>query len=342
MVRIAILSLIYRSPRVADWIHGSVTEFTPMIARGEAEFMFIANDPTEECLRHLETRGYKHIVVRNPKRSDEDLFRLGYGAPEYMHRVYRAYNEGIRRAESEIAVLVNSDNYFSQDWLESLEKYVSRRVVVTSTLVEPGHPRHGVFPDAVAAGFGGTVDTFDRMGFLDFAERIKETGLMAGGAYMPCMIYRDVALRVGLYPEGNLAGRSFDHVRMYGDVAFFERLRRAGVRHVTSLDSVVYHLKEGEKDDGPLYEERRNGPGFVAPLFRRASARRLEVMTRMVDGTATLGVRTWRLYLEETRRRIRRVPLSPVEMARAILPAWAFGSLRGVWRRVRGTRLQDR
>jgi len=340
-VRISILSLIYKSPRLADWIHDSVTEFTPMIARREAQFTFVANDPTEECLHHLQSRGYKHIVVRNPHRSDEELFRLGFGAPEYMHRVYRAYNEGMRQAESNIVVLVNSDNYFSPDWLENLEKYLSQRVVVTSRLVEPGHPRHGVFPDAIAAAFGGTVDTFDRKGFLDFAEKTKETGLMVGGAYMPCMIFRSVALDAGLYPEGNLAGRSFDQVRRYGDEAFYDRLRRAGVRHLTALDSVVYHLKEGEKDDGPLSAERRKAPGFPPPVARPAPARRLEVVNRTVDGTATLGVRTWRLYLGEAGRRIRRIPRSPVEIARAILPSWAFNGLRGVWRAMRGKRVGD-
>ena len=336
MVRIAILSPIYRSPKLADWIHGSVNEFTPMVKRGEAEFTFIANDPTEECLRHLEARSYKHIVVRNPARSDEELFQMGYGAPEYMHRVYRAYNEGIRQTGSEIVVLVNSDNYFSQDWLENMEKYLSPRVVVTSRLVEPGHPRHGVFPDAIEAAFGGSVDSFDRRGFLDFAERVKETGLVPGGAYMPGMMYREAAMKVGLYPEGNLAGKSFERVRAYGDVAFFDRLRKAGIRHVTALDSVVYHLKEGEKDD--QIDSTKDAGTSKKPRAgsRVPSTRRPNVVVQRVNGQVTLGAGTFVLSLEEAGKRIRRVPLSPVELARTVLPGWAFRALRAVWRRARG------
>lgn len=63
---------------------------------------------------------------------------------------------------------------------------------------------------------------------------------------MPCLLYRDVAVLAGLYPEGNIAGKSFSEVKRYGDEAFYDRLKRFGVEHITAKDSIVYHLKEGE------------------------------------------------------------------------------------------------
>ena len=57
------------------------------------------------------------MVNVNRRYSDDELFALGYGAPEYMSRVYRGYNEGIRAAAGDYVVLINSDNYFSPDWL---------------------------------------------------------------------------------------------------------------------------------------------------------------------------------------------------------------------------------
>ncbi|PKQ38019.1 MAG: hypothetical protein CVT59_05400 [Actinobacteria bacterium HGW-Actinobacteria-1] len=249
MIKVSIISLIYRSTRLADWVYDSVHRFTPMIERGEAEFFFVANDPTVGLVKHLEQRGYPHVVNINKHYSDDELFAAGYGTPEYMSRVYLGYNEGIRAAHGDYVVLINSDNYFSPDWLENLLKYSDRGRVVTSTLVEREHPVFSVFPGAIHGEFGDTPDSFDEAAFLSFAMKIRKTGLQPDGAYMPALLHRDVAIEAGLYPCGNIAGRSFDEVVRYGDEAFYDTLRSLGVEHVTALDSISYHLKEGERDD---------------------------------------------------------------------------------------------
>jgi glycosyltransferase involved in cell wall biosynthesis len=249
MVTISIASLIYRSKKYADWLYNSVYEFTPLLRKGEAEFFFVANDPTEELLEHLRQKGYRHYVNVNPKRTEEELFRMGYGAPEYIHRVYRGFNKAITSAAGDIVVLVNSDHYLSPDWLENLLKYLSSRTIVSSKIVERRHPDHGIFPGAYHGEFGSHPDNFDRQGFLAFCERNKTTGLQLGGAFMPCAFYKRLAIQVGLYPEGNIAGASFNDVVAYGDERFFSKLAEIGVSHVTAMDSIVYHLKEGEMDE---------------------------------------------------------------------------------------------
>lgn len=251
-MRVSIVSLIYQSAVLADWVHDSVLKFTPLIARGDAEFFFVANDPAPGLLAHLDRRGYPHTTNHNRAYSDDELFALGYGTPEYMSRVYRGYNEGIRHARGDYVVLVNSDNYFSPDWLENLLKYSDRTKTISSTLVERSHPKFGVFPGAVNGEFGGTVAEFDEAAFLSFVAATKKTGLRAGGAYMPTLFHRDIAIEAGLYPTGNVAGSDFAHIRRYGDEAFFDALELLGVEHLTALDSIVYHLKEGEREDAPL------------------------------------------------------------------------------------------
>lgn len=286
MTRVTIVSLIYRSPALADWVYQSALKFTPMIARGEAEFLFVANDPTPSLLQHLRDRGYPHVVNLNRLYSDADLLALGYGTPEYMSRVYRGYNEGIRQARGDYVVLVNSDNYFSPDWLENLLKYSDRTNVVTSALVEREHPTFGVFPGAIHGEFGGSIESFDEPAFLAFAARIRKTGLEPGGAYMPLLLPRDLALEAGLYPCGNVAGSGFEDVVRYGDEAFFDVLQAIGIGHNTALDSVVYHLKEGERDDpdaggGPGAHEQMTAPageGTPATAYPAVSA------IRNVDG----------------------------------------------------------
>jgi hypothetical protein len=248
-MKVSIISLIYQSARLADWVHDSVHRHTPMIHRGEAEFFFVANDPTPGLLHHLQRRGYRHIVNTNRPYSDAELFAHGYGAPEYMSRVYRGYNEGILAAEGDHVVLINSDNAFSPDWLENLLKYADRSRVIASTLVERAHPVYGVFPGAVHGEFGSDPESYDEDGFLSFATLIRKTGLSSGGAYMPVLLPRDLAIEAGLYPCGNIAGASFTEVARYGDEAFFDALKALGVDHYSAQDSVVYHLKEGERDD---------------------------------------------------------------------------------------------
>ena len=68
---------------------------------------------------------------------------------------------------------------------------------------------------------------------------------------MPCLLYRDVAVLAGLYPEGNIAGATFDitDIKRFGDEFFYDKLLSFGVEHITAKDSIVYHLKEGEKSE---------------------------------------------------------------------------------------------
>jgi hypothetical protein len=251
MVRISIVSLIYKSPKLTDWVYESVHEYTPLIKKGEAEFFFVANDPSEKLLSHLESKGYNYIIQKNKVLSKEELFAMGYAWPEYIHRVYRGYNRGILHSKGEIIVLINSDNYFSPDWLENLLKYLDSKKIVCSQIVEPKHAIHGIFPRAINGEFGNTPENFKKKEFLDFSMKKRRTGAIFGGAYMPCMFYKDLAIYAGLYPEGNLADESFEKILLTGDEAFFSNLLKNNITHITALDSIVYHLKEGEKDESP-------------------------------------------------------------------------------------------
>ena len=249
MVKISIICLIYRSTKLADWVYESAYKYTPKLQTGEADFLFVANDPEDYVVRHLVDKGYPFIINRNPHYTEDELFERGFGIPEHMNRVYKGYNQGILHAKGERIVLINSDNFFSPDWLENLLKYSEFKNVVTSQLVERRHPKFSVFPGALEQNFGSTVDDFLEDEFIQFTYKVRKTGLKPDGAYMPALLYRDVALYAGLYPEGNIAGKTKDQVVRYGDEDFYARLKSMGVEHYTALDSIVYHLKEGEREE---------------------------------------------------------------------------------------------
>jgi uncharacterized protein YrzB (UPF0473 family) len=121
--------------------------------------------------------------------------------------------------------------------------------VISCTLVERRHEKLGVFPDAIERNFGSNTENFKEEEFIDFTYKLKKTGLRPGGAYMPSLLYKDAAIYAGLYPEGNIAFKSKEIIKRYGDEDFFDRLAKIGVEHFTSKDSFSYHLKEGERED---------------------------------------------------------------------------------------------
>lgn len=248
MVEFSIICLIYKSPKLADKFYESLINYTPKLKNGEAEFFFVANDPTKEVYKHLKKRNYPFILNINKKLSPEEMLNEGYGKPEYIRRVYQGYNEGIKHAKGKKVVLVNSDNFFSKDWLENLDKYLTFDKVICSTLVEPTHPTYGTFPEAKCANFGRTLRDFDNNKFQTYANMIKKTGLKSNGAFMPCMMYKDAAILAGLYPLGNISNGSFEEIKYFGDEFFYQKLSSFGIKQYTSKDSIVYHLKEGEKD----------------------------------------------------------------------------------------------
>lgn len=54
-------------------------------------------------------------------------------------------------------------------------------------MIEPGHPEHGIFPEAIQADFGNTVESFNDEKFQEYSREIKKTGIKQNGAYMPCL-----------------------------------------------------------------------------------------------------------------------------------------------------------
>lgn len=252
--RISIAALIYKSNVYADFVYNSVHKHTPELKSGEAEFYFIANDASDEVINHLTDKGYNYYVNNNVVFSNDELFKQGYGKPEYINRVYKGWNEAIRKARGEIVVLVNSDMGFSDDWLKNLINKVSKDTIVSSKLIERGHERIGHFPDSLNGTgsyvyhCGKTPKDYDEEKFLSFAKTFRSDKVTTGGVFMPCAFYKENAFKVNLYPEGNIAGRSFDHVVECGDHKFFRLLSSIGVRHITTWDSIVYHFQQGEME----------------------------------------------------------------------------------------------
>lgn len=248
-ILISIVCLIYKSTTFAKSVRDSLYKYTPKLSTGEAELLFVANDASKDVINYLKYENYNFAINNNKFLTEDQLFKLGYGVPEYMNRVYCGYNFGIRKSKGEIVVLINSDNMFSPNWLENLLKNLNKKNIVCSQIVERKHPKFGIFPKAILGEFGSHPDNYNEKKFLSFVKRNSRDKLILGGAYMPCMVHKRNIEKVGYYPEGNIAGKQFDEIVRYGDERFYDKLDVSGVTHYTACNSIVYHFKEGEKED---------------------------------------------------------------------------------------------
>ena len=249
MERVSIICLIYKSTDYAEFVYDNIRRYTPELDTWGAEFFFVANDATPEVLDFLKTKKYPHLINNNPTYTDEERYSRGFAIPEYMSKVYMGYNFGMRMAKSPILMLVSSDNCFSPHWLPNLRKRLTHHVVVSPKLIQPLYPFENPInlTPCLVGEFGTGIKTFDECGFLQEVSKVSVNSESIGVAFMPLMIYKDVARAAGYYPEGNLHGGDYNRVAVYGDQAFYKRLSKMGVKHITSNDSIVYHFNEGEK-----------------------------------------------------------------------------------------------
>ena len=206
--------LIYQSTSYLEWTVQGLMNWTEEIG-----IFVLGNDPTEEVAAHP----LVSQVYHDPEPNDY-----------YLHRVYRAWNECLRRIETPWVILWNSDMYPSRGWLDALlEAWTPERLVV-SALVEPASNQCGPM------GYFGTPRAFREKEWLAFADhkRRKQVTPLDGIPYMPCLLDREKVLSIGGYPI-----KSHFRDGVAGDALLFKAL---GLEHVRVDDSLVYHVYEGE------------------------------------------------------------------------------------------------
>ncbi len=245
MSKITIAALIYQSPSYAIALYDSLLRHTPALHNGQAQFYYVANDPTPEVLAVLQARKIPYFLQENPVLRDDELWDAGYDPPEYMRRVYQGWNRTVIEAHTDSIVLLNSDMFVSPGWLEALQALDDGRTLVSSWLVEPAVAR-SLWSGAIQRDFGcgqqTSPDGFREQEFLAYAEGLRQQyrgQVHASGAYMPTLFPTSAFLNGGGFPEGNPIGT-------YGDRVLFQRLIDDCYQHITALDSIVYHVKEGE------------------------------------------------------------------------------------------------
>ena len=234
--KVTIWCPIYRSPEYAEFIRRSVEVYTPE----PHEFWFMALDPETPVLDYLVGHPKQPWYLQRSTTAD-------LGPLDYLKRVYAAINLCVAESDTDVVVVVQSDNFVSPGWLSGLLEHLDRESIVTPTLVERGRvetdstPGNHCFPGMIWQDFGTPIGAFDEAGFLALVAGRSSAGYYENpGPYMPFAVYRDVFLNYGGFPHGNQDGVPADKI-------FFETLAMAGIKHKVSRSSLVYHVGEGEK-----------------------------------------------------------------------------------------------
>jgi hypothetical protein len=240
MPKVSIFAVVYRSIDYARFISQVVRDSCPELATGEAEFFLVANQPEAALKAWLERSEVPYIEYWP---SLEPTVECG---PTYLAGVYAAYNHGVEASAGDVVVMLNSDMVPSPGWLRIMLEEFEPTDLLSPWLVEPFHPKYGVFPGAIEENFGRSPGTFQAQKWEEFCTaKIARLPEVSTPPFMPVMVKKDKFLQLGGYPEGNLmvGGNCVP-----ADVHYFEALSAKGMSHRSSSSPVYfYHFKEGEK-----------------------------------------------------------------------------------------------
>lgn len=255
-MKLEVVAMVYRDPEFLVSIRDEIVRYLP----DGASWRIVGNDANAQV---MDAAKKHHIPIedyRDPEPSDW-----------YLSRVYRCWNYCVKSSTAESVVLVNSDMMFSPGWLEGLLA-APHGTIPVSRLAEPCRIKNfAVAPNGIQIDFSRQPKLFPRDAWLEFVAAERSSGYQDHGGFMPCLLDRKLFLEAGGYPEGNVIVEDDGTVIVLkpnppridvvgprdarvdgkpffsGDDFLFRKLEKMfGLKHVTCMDSLVYHMQEGE------------------------------------------------------------------------------------------------
>jgi hypothetical protein len=215
---VTILALIYKSPLYLDFVLEGI--YAP---KNDTPFkmMIVACDPEPQ----IESDPRVTYIYRNANPNGTA-----------GHRTYHAWNYGASLCDTPYIIMVGSDMYGYDHWIDELVLAIKEDSfnLPTSLLIENGRIR-SAFPEYVR-DFGTPTRGFDREGFRARAAEIQKPGHYSRGRLnQPVLFLTEDFMALGGFPTVD-----------GGDVDLFKRMVFAGYQWKTCEGSVVYHTMRGE------------------------------------------------------------------------------------------------
>lgn len=145
------------------------------------------------------------------------------------------YDEGMRRAKTDIVSILHSDMIIGPGYFENMLKHLEKGKVVCATRIEP--PIHPAGLEKHVQHFGIDHDDFNWGAFEDFCIETskKDKDITTKGIFAPWMLYKDDHLNIGGHDQ-RFAPYGYE------DSDIFNRWIQAGYEMVQSRDALCYHM----------------------------------------------------------------------------------------------------
>ena len=162
--------------------HTKNTYESLLLYGGDVDIIIIddaSDDGTDEWLQSLENNNLTVII---------DKERKG-------HTYW--YDEGMRRAKTDIVSILHSDMIIGPDYFENMLKHLQRGKVVCATRIEP--PIHPEGKEKLVRNFGVEANEFMWSAFETFCLEQKniEKDKTTKGIFAPWMLYKEDHLNIG-------------------------------------------------------------------------------------------------------------------------------------------------
>ncbi|MEN1729238.1 MAG: glycosyltransferase family 2 protein, partial [Pseudomonadota bacterium] len=229
-----------------------------------------------ECLASLEQqtfRNFETVLVDNGS-SDDSLALLAKDYP-WVTVIARgdnggfstAVNEGIRRAESELVVLLNNDTRADPNWLDVLQdgmrRYPEASMGASRMLLYD--PPHDV--DSAGDGYSLSAGAGYNLAAGEARDSVDEDAWVFGACAGAAVYRRALFDDIGLFDE--------DFFLVFEDVDMDLRAQVAGHRCIYLADAIVYHKRGASTDNASMEVIARSwrntlwvaGKNLPLPLF---------------------------------------------------------------------------
>jgi len=145
------------------------------------------------------------------------------------------YDEGMRRAKTDIVSILHSDMIIGPGYFENLLKHLQKGKVICATRIEP--PIHPAGKEKIVRDFGDDADKFKWEAFEQFvtSEKDKEKDVTTRGIFAPWMLYKEDHLSIGGHDQ-RFAPYGYE------DSDIFNRWINNGFEMVQARDSFCYHM----------------------------------------------------------------------------------------------------
>ena len=194
----------------------SLTKYAP-----DADILIIddaSEDGTAEWLNSI-TDNDKLTTIISPERKGHTYW----------------YDEGMRRAKTDVVSILHSDMIIGPGYFENMIKHLEKGTVVCATRIEP--PIHPAGKEKIVRDFGDEAYNFKWEAFDRFVtqEKADSIDITTKGIFAPWMLYKEDHLSIGGHDQ-RFAPYGYE------DSDIFNRWILAGYKMVQSRDSLCYHM----------------------------------------------------------------------------------------------------